>query len=285
MPFNTLTVAAATFPTVVQTLLKHLSHPSAAPHGLSYAEGVALIRRFLEYASHHTVEQLQAFTAMYVPHPAWIGVEEVTVGEEWLEESAKMLVGTGLGKEVGGERWWRWRERDLKAEWVWMRAGWREGRRDAADGKVMLYVHGGAYYFGSVDEHRYQLQRHARKLGCKVFARKFAFSVLRGGRCCGGSTSCTVEWPSSLTASSSSLFFLHRRIPKANATLQLAIVSLHNSPFPAPFTMYLHHTFSFSPPMPHLPSSSPETPLGAAWFCPFSASSATPPCRSQLPRS
>jgi hypothetical protein len=30
----------------------------------------------------------------------------------------------------------------------------------------------GAYFFGSVDEHRYQLQRHARKLQARVFARK-----------------------------------------------------------------------------------------------------------------
>jgi len=37
--------------------------------------------------------------------------------------------------------------------------------------RVMLYVHGGAYFFGSVDEHRYQLQRHARKLEARVLAR------------------------------------------------------------------------------------------------------------------
>lgn len=41
--------------------------------------------------------------------------------------------------------------------------------------KTMLYIHGGAYYFGSVDEHRYQLQRHARKLHARVFARRFDF--------------------------------------------------------------------------------------------------------------
>ncbi len=37
--------------------------------------------------------------------------------------------------------------------------------------RIMFYVHGGAYFFGSVDEHRYQLQRHARKLKARVFAR------------------------------------------------------------------------------------------------------------------
>lgn len=37
----------------------------------------------------------------------------------------------------------------------------------------MLYVHGGAYFFGSVDERRYQLQRHARKLRARVFAPRY----------------------------------------------------------------------------------------------------------------
>lgn len=35
----------------------------------------------------------------------------------------------------------------------------------------MLYVHGGAYFFGSLETHRYQMQRHARKLKARVFAR------------------------------------------------------------------------------------------------------------------
>lgn len=37
----------------------------------------------------------------------------------------------------------------------------------------MLYVHGGGYFFGSVDEHRYQMQRHARKLKARVFAPRY----------------------------------------------------------------------------------------------------------------
>lgn len=39
--------------------------------------------------------------------------------------------------------------------------------------RSMLYVHGGAYYFGSVDEHRYQIQRHARKLQARVLAPRY----------------------------------------------------------------------------------------------------------------
>lgn len=54
-------------------------------------------------------------------------------------------------------------------------------RSDAAERKknggvadrVMLYLHGGGYFFGSVDEHRYQMQRYARKLKARVFAPRY----------------------------------------------------------------------------------------------------------------
>lgn len=36
---------------------------------LSYNEGLNLLRGFLEFASHQTVEELQAFTAQWLPHP------------------------------------------------------------------------------------------------------------------------------------------------------------------------------------------------------------------------
>ena len=39
--------------------------------------------------------------------------------------------------------------------------------------RIMLYVHGGAYYFSSVDGHRYQIQRHARKLRARVLAPRY----------------------------------------------------------------------------------------------------------------
>ena len=75
---------------------------------------------------------------------------------------------------VGGKTWWQWR-RDgsfLKSEWIEMRAHFNQLKKRGEQSKrIMLYVHGGAYFFGSVDEHRYQLQRHARKLKARVFAR------------------------------------------------------------------------------------------------------------------
>lgn len=55
-----------------------------------------------------------------------------------------------------------------------MKSDYHERKRAGDPGKrVMLYVHGGGYYFGSVDEHRYQMQRHARKLKARVFAPEY----------------------------------------------------------------------------------------------------------------
>jgi acetyl esterase/lipase len=140
-----------------------------------------LIRAFLQHASRHTVEELQAFTSQWVPHPQWVKVDEVVVPGSNLERSAEWLraqLGSEGLKKVGGERWWTWRkpgkESSLRAEWIEMRGDYNERKRNADPGKrVMLYVHGGAYFFGSVDEHRYQMQRHARKLKARVFAPRY----------------------------------------------------------------------------------------------------------------
>ena len=77
---------------------------------------------------------------------------------------------------VGGSEWWKWRREGevLRAEWIEMRSNYEQRQKTREPCKrVMLYVHGGAYFFGSVDEHRYQLQRHARKLEARVFAPRY----------------------------------------------------------------------------------------------------------------
>ncbi|KAI0477836.1 alpha/beta-hydrolase [Xylariaceae sp. FL0804] len=65
----------------------------------------------------------------------------------------------------------------MSAEWIEMRSHYNARKKaDDPGRRIMLYVHGGAYYFGSVDEHRYQMQRHARKLQARVFAPKYRLS-------------------------------------------------------------------------------------------------------------
>ena len=35
--------------------------------------------------------------------------------------------------------------------------------------RCMLYLHGGGYYFGSIDQERYMMQRFGRKMSGRVF--------------------------------------------------------------------------------------------------------------------
>lgn len=104
-------------------------------------------------------------------------VENIAIPEKIISSSADALI-SQLGEkgieQVGGTKWWQWRgdSKSLKAEWIEMTADYNARKRLGGQCKrVMLYVHGGAYYFGSVDEHRYQIQRHARKLKARVLAR------------------------------------------------------------------------------------------------------------------
>ena len=41
--------------------------------------------------------------------------------------------------------------------------------RDMDEMRCILYLHGGGYYFGSVDQERYSIQRFARKINGRVF--------------------------------------------------------------------------------------------------------------------
>ncbi|OAX79466.1 hypothetical protein ACJ72_06217 [Emergomyces africanus] len=181
MPFNALTVGAAVTPTVILTLLSHYKnrkeHRSKPTARISYHEGLHIIRQFLTYSSLHTVESLQAFTCQWVPSPRWVKVDSVIVPEDHLDSAADLLI-IQLGPEgisqVGGNKWWKWRGKrpSLKGEWVEMQRDFVDRQRPGVrSNRIMLYLHGGAYYFGSLNSHRYQIQRHARKLKARVFAR------------------------------------------------------------------------------------------------------------------
>jgi acetyl esterase/lipase len=183
MPFSTLGVVSTITPALVSTYLQHVVNRAplrGKPQAhISYHEGLRLIREFLDYSSKHTVEDLQAFTAQWVPVPTWVRSQDVDIGAQYLERSARMIqeqLGPKGIELVGGKTWWQWRRPDApcKAEWVEMKKDYNERKRTGEKcDKAILYVHGGAYYFGSVDEHRYQMQRHARKLKAKVFAPRY----------------------------------------------------------------------------------------------------------------
>ncbi|KAJ5666646.1 hypothetical protein N7462_011055 [Penicillium macrosclerotiorum] len=180
MPLHTVALGAALTPTVLHTLINHYlhrkSHHNKPTVHITYDEGIQIVRQFLYYASKHPVEDIQAFTRQWVPSPHWVRTEPVTIPDECLSSAAdvlaKQLGPRGLVR-VGGEKWWQWRgpAEDLKGEWIEMRSHYNELKKaDRRCNRIMLYIHGGAYFFGSVDTHRYMLQRHARKLKGRVFA-------------------------------------------------------------------------------------------------------------------
>lgn len=183
MPFNTFSVATAVTPSVLETYFTHYLNRSPlrgkpTAH-ISYHEGLRLIRQFLEYSSRHTVEELQAFTSQWVPVPTWVRTYDLEIAPQFLERSAAILqaqLGRRGLEKIGGKTWWQWRrpEAPLRAEWIEMKKDFHERKKTGARcERCILYVHGGAYYFGSVDEHRYQMQRHARKLKARVLAPRY----------------------------------------------------------------------------------------------------------------
>ena len=137
------------------------------------------MRQFLAFAGKNTIEDVQAFTAQWAPSPRWVRTDKVDVPHIHLQDAATHLQAQ-LGPDglhaVGGRTWWQWRQDDnqLEAEWIEMRKDHdlRKHKGNKCQ-RSMLYVHGGAYYFGSVDAHRYQMQRHARKLQARVLAPRY----------------------------------------------------------------------------------------------------------------
>ncbi|EAA62104.1 hypothetical protein AN7524.2 [Aspergillus nidulans FGSC A4] len=189
MALSSLSIGVALTPTVVSTLFSHYAnrktlHNKPNVH-LSYDEGISVIREFIDFSSKRPIEYIQEFTAQRVPAPHWVRIERVSVAEEFLSESAALIIkqlGPRGVAQVGGEKWWQWRgpsgdknNGELRGEWIEMHSDYNArkhaAKTDSSNRRIMLYIHGGAYYFGSVQTHRYQLQRHARKLKGRVFAR------------------------------------------------------------------------------------------------------------------
>ncbi|KAJ7287106.1 alpha beta-hydrolase [Mycena rebaudengoi] len=207
-------------PVVLETLVRHyfdrIKNKSQEHKGtqlrqdeLLYDEAFSIIKAFLDTASYHTVEDVQAnsepaFANTRTPSPPWVRVTRIIVPMSCCDAAAQYLI-SALGGEdaackiVGGTKWWQVRGiAGVDGQWVTARKDWQEAKRrykmhqktkstapeppvdpaaDSApydenmdDMRCILYSHGGGYYFGSVDQERYSIQRHARKINGRVFA-------------------------------------------------------------------------------------------------------------------
>ncbi|GAA5859340.1 hypothetical protein JCM8547_001992 [Rhodosporidiobolus lusitaniae] len=168
--------APAGFTAFLSFLFQHRKNSKNGAPGkeLTYHEGVKIVRAFLAYAAKHGVAELQKFTASRVPAPTWVSRQVVTVPNENVDKAAELLrealaVDPRTVELVGGERWWTLRGRNLTGEWIEMKKDKLKRGANPPE-KVLFYLHGGAHFFSSLETHRYQIQRHARKLGARAFA-------------------------------------------------------------------------------------------------------------------
>ncbi|KAH7909353.1 hypothetical protein BJ138DRAFT_1010974 [Hygrophoropsis aurantiaca] len=210
-------------PIVLETLVKHyfdrIKKDSAQDARLAtqlrqddllYDEAFIIVKKFLEAASYHAVEDVQAFSNNRTPSPPWVHVVRLIVPMTCCDDAATYLIqalgGDDVAKRVvGGTKWWQARgiRGYIDAEWITAKKDWREAKkrwkaqeqqknmpsmnfssaipqesedRPSSSGstgvyneemdemRCILYAHGGGYYFGSLDQERYSIQRHARKI-------------------------------------------------------------------------------------------------------------------------
>ncbi|KAF9006563.1 hypothetical protein BDQ17DRAFT_1302956 [Cyathus striatus] len=202
MPVTTLSAAFYITRVVIQTFLKHGSrkakklkdgnHTDEVPQDdILFDEAFHIVKAFIELGTQNTIESLQAFTNTHVPSPYWATVSAVCIPLSSCNQAADILI-DWFGPEelkhvVGGERWWQVRGLDgIDAEWIAQKdhldcAPVRTLGRNLSDSEedilrmnqletVMFYVHGGGYFWGSINTHRYQCIKYARKIKGRVFA-------------------------------------------------------------------------------------------------------------------
>ncbi|OSC99002.1 alpha/beta-hydrolase [Trametes coccinea BRFM310] len=199
MPVTTTSAAIHITPVVVKTFIKH-----AKRKGIKYKDGDTtvqgwddilydeafhIVKAFIELGTKNTVESLQAFTNTHVPAPFWCAVVPVKIPLSSCNKAADVLIDwfgpDDLKHVVGGERWWQIRGLEwIDAEWITEKAYLKEAEHADRDkltsdektivdmehlDRVMLYVHGGAFFWGSINTHRYQVIRYARKMHGRAF--------------------------------------------------------------------------------------------------------------------
>ncbi|KAJ7683981.1 hypothetical protein B0H17DRAFT_1169866 [Mycena rosella] len=201
MPVSTFSAAVHITPVVIKTFGRHErrlaakrkdNRPEEAQDDILFDEAFHIVKAFIELGTKNTVESLQAFTNTHVPAPYWAAVAPVCIPLRSCNDAADILVDwfgpDELKAVVGGERWWQVRGLDgVDGEWITQKDYLSDAKVHGPPGRklsdddetvlkmetldrVMLYVHGGGYFWGSINTHRYQLIRYARKIKGRVFA-------------------------------------------------------------------------------------------------------------------
>ncbi|KAF8969460.1 hypothetical protein BDZ97DRAFT_1653726 [Flammula alnicola] len=204
MPVTTTSAAIHVTPVVVKTFLAHSKkkakrlRASKDEHevpqdDIFFDEAFHIVKAFIEMGTKNTIESLQAFTNTHVPAPYWAAVSPVTIPLSSCNAAADVLIEwfgpQELKHVVGGERWWQVRGLNgIDGEWIAeledidseIEVKVQDGKKLNTEeanilrmeklDKVMLYVHGGGYFWGSVNTHRYQILHYAHKFKGRAFA-------------------------------------------------------------------------------------------------------------------
>ncbi|KIM46374.1 hypothetical protein M413DRAFT_17043 [Hebeloma cylindrosporum] len=193
MPVTTASAAVHITPVVFKTFLKHAKNKTRRlkaskeeerpQDDVFFDQAFNVVKAFIDLGTKNTIESLQAFTNTHVPAPYWAAVSPVKIPLSTCNDAADALI-EWFGPEelthvVGGERWWQVRgSTGVDAEWIAQEADIASGAEVKIKGKnltadeanilrmekldtVMLYVHGGGYFWGSINTHRYQILRYA----------------------------------------------------------------------------------------------------------------------------
>ncbi|KAI0650222.1 alpha/beta-hydrolase [Trametes meyenii] len=199
MPVTTASAAVHITPVVFKTFVKHAKRKGAKIKDgdetvqgwddIFYDQAFHIVKAFIELGTKNTVESLQAFTNTHVPAPFWCAVVPVKIPLSSCNKAADSLIEwfgpDELSRVVGGERWWQIRGLEwIDAEWITEKAYLQDDETDLSNSltddektiqrmehldRVMLYVHGGAFFWGSINTHRYQVIRYARKMHGRAF--------------------------------------------------------------------------------------------------------------------
>src|SRR6266498_919791 len=131
---------------------------------------VTMLRGFLQRGKHKTIKKHQKFLAKsHIPSPPSISIKKTFIPETCRSQAEDIMAGLLSGQEekVG----WRWKEdpmkqNPIKGEWVEA----KNRKKITAADRVILYIHGGAYFMGSAAQHRFLIQKIAKTGAARAFS-------------------------------------------------------------------------------------------------------------------
>ncbi|KAG1815580.1 uncharacterized protein BJ212DRAFT_1357329 [Suillus subaureus] len=173
--------------------LKDRDEQQEATDDIFFDEAFHIVKSFILLGTKNTVDlskHCEVHTNSRVPAPPWTAVAPVRVPLQSCNQAADLLTQwfrpEDIKRVVGGEKWWQVRGLDgIDAEWIAEKSHLPESvhidavRKYSEEEKLvmsmeqlettMLYIHGGGYYWGSINTHRYQVIKYARKIRGRAF--------------------------------------------------------------------------------------------------------------------